>query len=126
MNTDWRKLKEFEGIDLNDSFVLEWQSSEDELVLSIEASIWPSSQHYEEPKENEYTCYKKAQLFFSKCKSIAGIKAMAQAESITDLDGSIDYGNIDSLTKTDEGFNLIGEFGNVQIQGGKLGFKAHV
>ena len=120
---DWRKLKEFEGIDLNDSFILNWQCTENEFALLIEASIWPDSQFYQAPKENEYTCYKQAQLTFSNCKTIVGIKPMKQAKSNTDPDGSIDYGNIDTLAKTELGFELTGEFGNVQIQGGQLAFK---
>jgi len=123
---DWRKLKEFEGIDLNDSFILNWQWSENEFSLLIEASIWPNSQYYEPQKEKEYTCYKQAQLIFTNCKTITGIRAMQQANSSTDSDGSIDYGNIDTLAKTEVGFELTGEFGNVQIQGGQLGFEIHV
>lgn len=126
MNIDWRELKVFEGIDLNDSFILDWQSSEGRLLFSIEASIWPYSQHYEKPKENEYTCYKRAQLSFTNCKSVNGLKEVAHASSSTDLNGTVDYGNIETLTKTDTGFHLSGEFGNVQIQGGQLDLTIHV
>jgi len=51
---------------------------------------------------------------------------MQQAKSSTDPDGAIDYGNIDTLTKTEFGFELTGEFGYVQIQGGQLAFKIYV
>ena len=51
---------------------------------------------------------------------------MRLASSSTDPDGSIDYGNIDSLIKTESDFELTGEFGNVKVEGGQLDFKIHV
>ena len=43
----------------------------------------------------------------------------------TDLDGTIDYGNIDSLLKTSSGFEVEGDFGSVVITGGELKFEVH-
>ena len=36
---DWRSLDLFEGIDLNDSFVLDWHHNDDQLIFEVEASI---------------------------------------------------------------------------------------
>jgi len=45
--------------------------------------------------------------------------------SSTDPDGSIDYGNIDTLQVVDGGFELTGNFGNIKISGGELRFEIH-
>lgn len=42
-----------------------------------------------------------------------------------DIDGSFDYGNIDCLLKTVQDFKIIGEFGAVEIIGGKVQFRVY-
>lgn len=125
MTTDWTELEIFKGIDLNDSFVLGWSNSKDSLTFDIEASIWPDSEHYSDPKPGEYTCYKPATIKFYDVVSIEGIKALTDVIGTQGPDGSTDYGNIDSLFATKSGFELSGEFGKVQINGGKIEFIIH-
>lgn len=122
---NWTELKEFKGIDLNDSFVLDWLLTETELSFELEASIWPDSEFYQTPKPNQHTCYKSAELKFSNFTKVTGLKLKSQTHASKEPDGSIDYGNIDSLTKTNAGYDLTGNFGNLQIQGGSLVFKVH-
>jgi len=87
---DWKEFKEFKGIDLNDSFVIEWSSSNNELTFKLEASIWPESEYYQKPNSNEYTCYKTAELKFSKFVKLTGLKPMNQTNVSKDPDGAID------------------------------------
>ena len=123
MTMNWTELEIFKGIDLNDSFVLNWSQEGSRLTIDIEASIWPESKYYSEPKKNEYTCYKKAVLSFIGVESIQGLKPIDAAHSTTDLDGTMDYGNIDSLHSTPNGFEVKGAFGSVKIKGGELVFE---
>ena len=44
---------------------------------------------------------------------------------IKDIDGTLDYGNIDSLVRVNQGFKVFGEFGNVEILDGKVQFKLY-
>ncbi|MBB1347498.1 MULTISPECIES: hypothetical protein [Pseudoalteromonas] len=113
-------MDSMDGIDLQDSFVLGWEVSENQFSIQLEASIWPSSVHYAEPKANEYTCYKKAVLTFSDFSSISCVNGQSAIEPTTDIDGSIDYGNIDSFIKTESGFFISACFGNVSISNGKV------
>ncbi len=115
----------FNGVDLNDSFVLGWRSTVNSLAFEIEASIWPNSIFYSEPKPNEFTCYKNASLWFKEVKSIEGLKSMAEATSTKDPYRTIDYGNIDYLSKTKNGYMLGGDFGDVQLVSGEIGFEIH-
>ncbi len=113
----------FKGIDLNDSFVLSWSRSENELTFEVEASIWPESKHYEKPKNNEFTCYKPARLSFKNTKEINGLLEMSEVTPSTDASGEQDYGNIDALQENSEGYLIEGDFGVVSIIGGEIGFE---
>lgn len=120
---DWTELSEFKGIDLNDSFVLSWNQTSDKVEINIEASIWPQSAYYIKPKSNEHTCYRRATLIISGVIEVSGLLPMDAVKPTIDPDGTEDYGNIDSLTQIPSGYSIAGEFGLVQISGGKLDFK---
>lgn len=122
---DWAELSEFEGIDLNDSFVLSWEQTSDKIVFNLEASIWPQSTYYTSPKPNEHTCYRKATLTFLGTNKVNGLRSMETVKPTIDPDGTSDYGNIDSLLQSSNGYTIAGEFGAVKISGGELEFKIH-
>jgi len=58
---DWYDMEEFRGVDLNDSWVLSWEETEDNLVFQIEASLWPGHPKYTEPPKSDWTCYRTLQ-----------------------------------------------------------------
>ena len=118
-------MNPMEGIELQDSFVLDWSANDSELIFQIEASIWPSSIHYVEPKQSEYTCYKRGSIRFLTFDSISGLKDKLEVKQYSDATGELDYGNIDSLSATPNGFSIIGDFGNVLITGGEVVFEIH-
>ena len=122
---EWAKAEIFKGVDLNDSFVLDWCYEADHLSFELEASIWPESVHYSKPKKNEHTCYKRATLRFVDVKEVSGLKLKELVQPTTDPDGSTDYGNIDVLNMLEGSFLLVGDFGSVKIQGGDLQFEVH-
>ena len=120
---NWEEMEIFKGIDLNDSFVLSWAHKPNEVVFDLEASIWPESKYYEKPLKDEYTCYKHARLSIINIKEIKGLKEMSQVLPATDATGEKDYGNIDTLKKSKDGYYLEGEFGSVSIVGGEIHFE---
>ncbi len=123
---NWNQLEIFKGIDLNDSFVLSWQKVGDNLLIELEASIWPESKHYRSPNEDEYTCYRKATLEFVGFNELEGLIPVSCAASTTDIDGSVDFGNIDILIEEKGNFHLSGNFGEVTVFGGELNFAVHI
>ena len=118
-------LNSMEGIDLQDSFVLDWSENNSELIFQIEASVWPTSKHYVEPKESEYTCYKKASIKFFDFETISGLKSKSEVIQSSDAAGELDYGNVASFSATSSGFSINGDFGNVLITGGEVVFTIH-
>ncbi len=113
----------FKGIDLFDSFVTSWQLEDSDLSFRLEVSIWPESDFYSEPKEKEYTCYKNGVLKFSGWSNVRGLLLQSQVTPSTDLDGAVDYGNIEYFAKTESEFEVHGEFGKVLISGGEFSFE---
>ena len=122
---DWSQMGLFKGIDLNDSFVLSWEQVSDQLSFELEVSVWPESDYYTSPNKGEYTCYRKGRLQFVDVESSSGLKPIESVRPAIDQDGSVDYGNIDSLQKTELGYELSGDFGTVKIVGGELRFEIH-
>lgn len=121
----WPESEILKGIDLNDSFVLNWSHKDDRLSFELEASIWPESDYYTTPKQGEYTCYRKATLEFLGVRKVSGLKQKESVRSNTDPDGSVDYGNIDDLKTIADLYLLVGDVGTVKIQGGELRFEVH-
>ena len=119
----WEEMEFFKGIDLFDSFVTSWKLEGSELSFFLEASIWPESDFYSEPKKKEYTCYKNGVLKFSRWSNVKGLLQQSQVTPSTDLDGSVDYGNIEYFVKTESEFEIHGEFGKVVVLGGEFSFE---
>jgi hypothetical protein len=125
MSMNWTDLALFKGIDLNDSFVMGWSFDNNRLSFKLEASIWPESKYYLEPKKEEYTCYRKAVLEFVGVHKVSGLQPIDAVPSSTDPDGSVDYGNVDELIIGDGTFVVSGNFGTVSMIGGELRFEVH-
>lgn len=120
---NWQDLPEFQFVDLTDSCVLSWEQSGGDLVFDVEASLWPGHLHYQAPRPNEWTCYKRARLIFPRAVRVDGLLSMNEATSSTDPDGTVDYDCIDFLEQNDSGYRLVGEFGEVTIKSDQLRFE---
>lgn len=92
MTRTWREMEEFSHMDLEDSWVTSWRVTEEELVVEVEASLWPGHPEYETPIYGNHTCYKPAQVVFPSVKLLEGLRTMEEVSGTQDLDGSIDYG----------------------------------
>lgn len=120
---NWPDMREFRHVDLNDTFVLSWAVTDDALVFTVEASLWPGHPLYTTPPKADWTCYRKASLSFPGLTQVEGLCSMAESASTTDPDGSIDYGTIDALQKNDDGsYHVSGDFGKVTIYSDALDF----
>ena len=106
-------LDSFKDVYLEDSFVLEIQESDDEVIFIVEAVLTENHPLYTQPKVNEQYCYKKAKITFKDCKSINWGKKSIRPS--TDAGGNIDYGNIDSFVFSSEQYELAGDWGDIKI-----------
>jgi len=67
------------------------------IIFYLDTRILPASQYYIQPKDGEYTCYRKATLEFIGMNKVSELLSIESALSTTELGGLKDYGNIDSL-----------------------------
>ena len=117
----------FDGVDLEDSWVLGWHfnSSQNQLVFDLEVSLWQGHEHYDTPLPGEYTCYKRGCLIFDDVTSIHNLLPMDAVKPTIDSNGSIDYGNIEGLRHISEGIYKFGgdvakDFGEVSVKCGDV------
>jgi len=106
----------FPDVLLSDSFVLDWSCEGDRFIFSIEMSLWPGHPNYEDPRPEEWTCYKPGRLVFEGVQSVEGLPEPSYAPCYTDATGSNDFGNVLELTSEPSGYRLAGDFGVVAIK----------
>ena len=112
------KIITFDGVELKDSFILGWHfdSAVKKLIFDLEVSLWQGNKYYTPPVNGEYTCYKRGTLVFDDVKSIDGLLPMDVVKHTTDIDGSIDCGNVESLRYGgDNTYKVDGDFGQVSV-----------
>src|SRR5262245_10745470 len=107
----------FDGVMLEDCWILGWRLEPDRLVVAIEASLWPNHPAYEPPKTEEWTCYKRGRLVFECVRSVDGLpESQSGLPPYSDASGERDFGSIDLLDEVEGGYRLRFDFGDVQIK----------
>ena len=108
----------FDGVDFEDSWVLGWRfdPKSNRLVFDLDVSLWQGHKHYTKPLPGEWTCYKRGSLVFDQVSNIEGLLPMESVKYTVDLDGSIDYGNIEGFRNiVNDKYNFGGDFGEVSV-----------
>ena len=116
IQTDLENRLDFQGIDLTDSFILNWYRKDSEFVIDLELSVWPESPYYENPKDDEVTCYKKGILKFYGVNEITGLIDLNLIPPSLDPDGSKDWEGIYDFQKEGNQFRFRTEFTEIEIQ----------
>lgn len=112
---DWRRLREFAGVDLGNSYVLSWQIDGDTLHIEIDLCLAPDHPFYEPPRPAERVCLRPAIIEFPYCEWIAsdGETGVEATQAAVDVLG---IGAISGLRRFDDGpFEISGDFGIVRI-----------
>lgn len=112
---DWRKLREFAGVDVARSFVLSWGWNRGTLSIDVDLFLTPEHPFYEKPRPREKVCIRPAIIDFPYCESIvAGGKALSAP--MGNAVSRLPIGAINGLVREHDGpYELRGEFGNVRI-----------
>ena len=106
--------KEFSEVYLEDSYVLGYLEDYNQLEFLIEFVLTEKSPFYSSPESGNQYCYKKGRLIFPGIKAIEWKRQTFK--KTTDLNGEIDYGNIDSFVKEEKKYHLSGDWGEVFIE----------
>lgn len=110
--TDWRKLREFIAVDLEQSFILSWHAEGETLLIDVDLYLMPEHPFYEKPRPAEKVCIRPAIIEFPFCDGFAvdgkpdgSLPALAQ---------SLGHGVIEGLRRHVDGrYEISGAFGTV-------------
>ncbi len=113
--TNWTEFREFATVDLEQSFVIAWETEGQSLMIDLDVVLRPEHTYYEEPRPAEGACYRPAVIEFPLCTQIT---APGQAGS-NDLAAAIETlkaGRIAGFKRTGTGrYMITGEFGSVEM-----------
>jgi hypothetical protein len=114
-SVSWRKLREFAGIDLTQSFVLSWQVEAETLAIDIDLHLEPEHPFYEKPRPAEKVCIRPAVLEFPYFGGVSSVSGdVVKPIEIVD---KIGHGTINDLAVFDDGrYEIRGGFGTVSIK----------
>lgn len=115
----YENIKVLKDVYLEDSYVTSIKADEVTLEFGIELVLKPEHEKFLSPAANETYCYKYAILKFEKATSIRWKRIVMMAS--IDKNGSVDFGNIDSFTFDADTFHLEGDWGEVEVSGGRVG-----
>ena len=111
---DWRQLREFADVDLEQSFVLSWHVESGALLVDIDLILTAGHPFYERPRPAEKVCIRPATIEFPFCEGLEW-RGSTQGEPI-DIAGNIDHGSIEGFRILSDGrYEINGEFGNVRV-----------
>ncbi len=120
-SNDWRELREFAGVRLDESFVLSWALDGSSLCVDLDLCLAPDHSFYEEPRPSEGKCIRAAILEFPHCRYLAraaeatGVTEMDQ-NAIADKAARLGHGKVEDLRRIGDGrYEIRGSFGRVSL-----------
>ncbi|MET3565947.1 hypothetical protein ABIC47_001432 [Leifsonia sp. 563] len=118
-NEPYSRLPGLEAIYLEDSWVLSIEVVPGRIEFELEAVLMRHHPEYRPPTPGQAHCYRPATLTFG---DVSGVEWSAMRPPTVDASGEIDYGNIDSLTRSGEHYDLEGDWGEMRVQARTFGF----
>lgn len=113
MKINYPDFPGFEGIYLEDSFVLGIAENHDELIFEMEFVVLENHPSFTKPEKGESHCYVKGTLYFGKVNETLWKKR--SLNTFKDADQEIDLGNIDTLFELDGRYHLEGDWGEIEL-----------
>ena len=113
---DWRRLREFAGVDLAGSYVLTWCLEADTLFIDSDVLLLPEHPFYEKPRPAEKVCIRAAIMEFPFCTGVS-VDGRPGSDDIRGCVNRLGHGAISGMQRHADGrYELQGGFGNVIIE----------
>ena len=113
---DWRRLREFAGVDLTGSFVLTWSLEADTLFIDSDVLLLPEHPFYEKPRPAEKVCIRPAIMEFPFCTGVS-VDGRTGNDDTRSCVSRLGHGASRGMQRHADGrYELQGEFGNVIIE----------
>jgi hypothetical protein len=112
--TDWRKLREFAAVDLDQSYILSWHIESETLMIDVDVHLNSEHPFYEKPRPAEKVCIRPAIIEFPICEQV--IVGDDTSSSKAELVECLGHGVIEGLQRHQDGrYEINGEFGTVFV-----------
>lgn len=114
--TNWTELREFAAVDLEQSFVVDWETEGETLLIDVDLLLEPEHAFYEEPRPAEGACFRQAVIEFAYCTKVSGPENDDTSE-VAEAIKFLKTGRISGLRRNGDGYyEIMGEFGTVGIR----------
>ncbi|GAA5189547.1 hypothetical protein GCM10023346_04390 [Arthrobacter gyeryongensis] len=107
------------GFYLEDSWVLDINASRGQLVITAEFVLTEEHPSYAPARPGEQYCYRKGVLVFDGVADLTWTGQLSSRPS-RDPDGSVDYGNIDSLIIEGDHYTVEGDLGKIDLHAASI------
>ena len=112
--TDWRQLREFASVDLDQSFILSWHTEGELLMIDVDLLLTADHPFYEKPRPAEKICIRPAIIEFPFCESLS--VDGREIDSIAAVADDLGHGPIEGLRRLADGrYEIKGSFGTVLV-----------
>ncbi|WIX99736.1 hypothetical protein QRX60_37640 [Amycolatopsis mongoliensis] len=111
--TNYTDFPDLANVYLEDSFVLGIDETPTSLSFRLEAVLTQAHPRYHQPRPGEAHCYADAVLTIADATKIEWITRSSQ--TYRDATGEEDLGNIDSLQRHADHYEIFGDWGHVRI-----------
>lgn len=106
-------LPGFEGLYLEDSWVLSIRPGEATLTLEVDFVLRESHPEYRAPLSGEQYCYRRGRIRFERVTAMSWTRG--RAAPATDATGEQDLGSFDEFEVADEVYTIAGDFGTIEV-----------
>jgi hypothetical protein len=114
-STDWRLLREFAAVDLEQSFILSWEIRSGTLLVDIDLHLLPEHPFFEKPRPAEKVCIRPAVIEFPLCDNIQ-VDGSAGNIDMDNAVATLGLGSIRGLRRLQDGhYEISGAFGLVLV-----------
>ena len=113
--TNWTELREFAAVDLEQSFVVAWETEGESLLIDLDLYLLPEHAFFEKPRPAEGACFRQAVIEFGYCTQVSEPRK-GNSGKLPHAIESLNSGRVAGLQRVGDGYYEInGEFGTVGI-----------
>ena len=113
--TNWTELREFAAVDLEQSFVVAWETEGETMLVDLDLYLKSEHAFYEKPRPAEGACFRPAVIEFPNCALVAE-SGKDRIGTVAETLESLRAGRISGFRRIGDGqYEIKGTFGTVRI-----------
>jgi hypothetical protein len=105
-------------VDLENSYVLGLEANDHHITFRLDVALLPGHDRYRTPGPQEQNCYRRAVLTIDDARSVRWSRVVMR--SSRDATGEADFGSVDVWLVQDGEHHIEGDWGVVEVQGGRI------